>query len=326
VEYFAKDDRIGELVLRENFSLVYQVLDEMIDGGFPSTTEPNQLKEMIVPPSLTGKMVRAVTGGFQVREDMPKGALSKIPWRRSEVKYVTNEVYFDLVEQVDAIFGENQMLEASNVYASIRCNCQLSDMPDLTLNFTKPSLLDDVSLHRCVRIHRFQRERIISFVPPDGKFTLMTYRIRGPPRLPIYVKPTVTFRAGGARIHLMVGTKGDTSQPVTDVAVSIPLPKATLTSTLSANVGVIKQDQITKVCRWIIGRIPSDRVPELEGNLTLPPDYIPDERPTLTADFAVKMWSASGLKVEGLGIRNVKYKPFKGVRIVTKAGKFEVRT
>jgi len=298
----------------------------MIDGGFPSTTEPNQLKEMIAPPTMADKVVRAVTGGFSVRDDMPKGALSKIPWRRSDVKYVTNEVYFDLVEQVDCVFGENQMLESSNVYGTIRCNCQLSDMPDLLLNFTKPSLLDDVSLHRCVRIQRFQRERAVSFVPPDGKFVLMTYRIRNANKLPIYVKPTVTFRSGGARIHVMLGQKGDTAQPVTDVALSIPLPKATLTSTLSANVGIIKQDQITKVCRWIIGRIPTDRTPELEGNLTLPPDYIPDERPTMSAEFSIKMYSSSGLKVEGLAIRNVKYKPFKGVRILTKAGKFEVRS
>jgi len=314
------------LELRENFSLVYQLLDEMIDGGYPSTTESNQLKEMILPPSLTGKMVRAVTGGFALSQDMPKGALSKIPWRRSEVKYVTNEIYFDLIEQIDAIFGENQMIESCNVYGSIKCNCQLSDMPDLTLNFTKSTLLDDLSLHRCVRIHRFLKEKIVSFIPPDGKFTLLTYRIRGQTRMPIYVKPTVTFRNGGARIHLMVGIKGETTQPVTDVSVSIPLPKATLTSTLTANVGIIKQDQITKVCKWVIGKIPTDRTPELEGSLTLPADYVPDERPVLSAEFSVKMFSASGLKVEGLAIRNVKYKPFKGVRILTKAGKFELRT
>jgi len=225
LEYFAKDNRIGELELRENFSLVYQLLDEMVDGGFPSTTETNQLKEMILPPSLAGKVVRAVTGGFALSQDMPKGALSKIPWRRSEVKYVTNEIYFDLIEQIDAIFGENQMVDTCNVYGSIKCNCQLSDMPDLTLNFTKSNLLDDISLHRCVRIHRFLKEKTVSFIPPDGKFTLLNYRIRGTTRMPIYVKPTVTFRPGGARVHLMVGVKGETTQPVTDVSVSIPLPK-----------------------------------------------------------------------------------------------------
>jgi len=91
-------------------------------------------------------------------------------------------------------------------------------------------------------------------------------------------------------------------------------------------VGIIKQDQITKVCKWVIGKMPNDRTPELEGSLTLPADYVPDERPVLTAEFSVKMFSASGLKVDGLAIRNVKYKPFKGVRILTKAGRFEVRT
>jgi AP-3 complex subunit mu len=39
----------------------------------------------------------------------------------------------------------------------------------------------------------------------------------------------------------------------------------------------------------------------------------------------VKMLALSGLKVDGLAIRGVKYKPFKGVRSVTQAGKFQVR-
>jgi len=49
-------------------------------------------------------------------------------------------------------------------------------MPDLTLIFTNPRILDDISMHPCVRIARFERDRVISFVPPDGQFKLMNYR------------------------------------------------------------------------------------------------------------------------------------------------------
>jgi len=35
--------------------------------------------------------------------------------------------------------------------------------------------LDDVTLHRCVRLGQFDQDRSISFVPPDGEFTLMSY-------------------------------------------------------------------------------------------------------------------------------------------------------
>jgi len=328
-EYFGKDNgTLNDTAIRENFSIVYQVLDEFIDGGFPSTTEINQLKEMIKPPTLSQKILQSVSDSFAVSDKMAMGLLSKIPWRRSDVKYVTNEIYFDIVESVDAIFGDNQMLISSNVYGEVRCNSSLSDMPDLQLTFNKPSYLDDVSLHRCVRISRFQREKVVSFVPPDGKFSLMSFRIRNVNNIPIYVKPTISFKPGGGKVHILCGTKGQMKdgQQVNDVVVIIPFPKATISSTLTANVGVIRQDQITKVCRWIIGRMPSDKTPELEGSITLPVDHLADERPTVTAEFSSKGFSAAGIKVDSLVIKNVKYKPFKGVRGMTKAGRLQIRT
>lgn len=30
---------------------------------------------------------------------------------------------------------------------------------------------------RCVRLARFENDRTISFIPPDGSFDLMTYRL-----------------------------------------------------------------------------------------------------------------------------------------------------
>ncbi len=35
---------------------VYQLLEEMVDYGFPLTTEPNALKAMITPPTIMGEL------------------------------------------------------------------------------------------------------------------------------------------------------------------------------------------------------------------------------------------------------------------------------
>jgi hypothetical protein len=37
--------------------------------------------------------------------------------------------------------------------------------------------LEDVKFHQCVRLSRFDNDRTISFVPPDGEFELMSYRL-----------------------------------------------------------------------------------------------------------------------------------------------------
>lgn len=40
-------------------------------------------------------------------------------------------------------------------------------------------LLDDVQFHQCVRLGRFESDRTISFVPPDGEFELMKWVVFG---------------------------------------------------------------------------------------------------------------------------------------------------
>jgi len=50
-------------------------------------------------------------------------------------------------------------------------------MPDLTFTLANPRLLDDVSFHPCVRFKRWENERVLSFIPPDGNFRLLSYHI-----------------------------------------------------------------------------------------------------------------------------------------------------
>lgn len=37
--------------------------------------------------------------------------------------------------------------------------------------------LEDIKFHQCVRLARFENDRTISFIPPDGNFDLMSYRL-----------------------------------------------------------------------------------------------------------------------------------------------------
>lgn len=85
-----------------------QLLDEMIDNGFPLTTEPNILREMIAPPNLVNKMLSVVTGNSSNMSDTLPGATSScIPWRTTDPKYAHNEVYVDLVEEIDTIINRS---------------------------------------------------------------------------------------------------------------------------------------------------------------------------------------------------------------------------
>lgn len=82
---------------------VYQLLDEMMDSGMPTTTETNILKEMIPPPSVVNRIASVMTGnaGVIASNVLPGGAQSSVPWRRAGCRYSNNEIFFDIVESLD---------------------------------------------------------------------------------------------------------------------------------------------------------------------------------------------------------------------------------
>mgnify|MGYP004714591517 CR=1 FL=1 len=83
-----------------------QLLEEMIDNGFPLTTEPNILREMIAPPNIVSKVLSVVTGtSSNVSNTLPVATASCVPWRKMDPKNTSNEVYVDLVEEMDAIIS-----------------------------------------------------------------------------------------------------------------------------------------------------------------------------------------------------------------------------
>jgi len=299
-----------------------------MDNGIPFTTEPNALVEMIPPPNILKKIVGGITGQSAMSGTLPDGSLSNTPWRKSAVKYATNEIYFDIIEEIDCTIDANGLVVSSEVSGEIQVLCKLSGMPDLSLSFVNPSILDDVSFHPCVRYNRYEQSKVISFVPPDGAFKLMNYRVKGQLQLPIYVKPQISFNQNGGRVSVMVGTKNTQGKPVEDMVVTIQFPKTVGSASLSANVGQCQYEDITKVCKWTIGKIPKEKTPLLEGSVSLPPGgQVPEANSTsILADFKIVMFTTSGLKIDTLALTNERFKPYKGVRSITKAGKFNVRT
>ena len=211
-EYFGT---VEESTIKENFATVYQLLEEMMDFGYPLTTEPNALKAMIKPASVISRLTSAATGMSNVSDILPDGTISNMPWRKTGVKYAQNEIYLDIIEEIDAIVDRNGQIISSEVSGVIAANSRLSGVPDLALSFANPGLIDDCSFHPCVRYTRFERDKIVSFVPPDGPFELMRYRVntQGHVSAPCYCQPTMSFEfsANMGSISIVIGQRMQSS-------------------------------------------------------------------------------------------------------------------
>ncbi|KAJ0079743.1 hypothetical protein Patl1_22454 [Pistacia atlantica] len=355
---------LNEDLVKDNFVIVYELLDEMIDNGFPLTTEPNILREMIAPPNIVSKMLSVVTGNSSNMSDtLPGATASCVPWRTTDVKYANNEVYVDLVEEMDAIINRcitiliytynftssvdtlkrdwdstilrfsllhallrDGVLVKCEIYGEVQVNSLLSGLPDLTLSFANPSILDDVRFHPCVRFRPWESHQILSFVPPDGQFKLMSYRVKKLKSTPIYVKPQLTSNDGTCRISVMVGIRNDPGKTIDSITLQFQLPPCVLSADLTANHGAV--DILSnKMCSWSIGRIPKDKAPSLTGTMVLETGL---ERlhvfPTFQLGFRIMGIALSGLQIDKLDLKNVPSRLYKGFRALTRGGEYEVRS
>lgn len=158
------------------------------------------------------------------------------------------------------------------VVPQIDCCIKLSGMPDLTLSFMNPRLFDDVSFHPCVRFKRWESERMLSFVPPDGNFRLMSYHIGSQSivAIPIYVRHSLTFKSGeqGGRLDITVGPKTTLGRTVEGVKLEICMPKCVLNCSLVPNQGRYTFDPALKTLHWDVGRVDVTKLPNLRGTVS----------------------------------------------------------
>jgi len=331
--------------LAENFVTVYQLLEEMLDFGYPMLTEPNILTTLIRPPTVASRVVSFVTGKGSVGDTIGAGATSMIPWRKSDVTYTQNEITFDVIEEIDCIVGRNGQVVATDAFGKVRCNCKLSGTPDALLLFRETNFAADPAFHRCVRYSRWQKDKVLSFIPPDGQFQLMRYRVNTRSiEQPVYCRPQVSYADGHGRLTVAVGAKpirvfaastkvkpgaagGAGGGPeVNDVAVTLVFPRAVTNIDLHPSTGGLHYDPKTNTARWTIGRMPME-APRLEGRLLLKPGAPPPEEELITRmSFRVSGTSVSGISVAKFTVSGVAYVPYKGVRTSVASGMWQVRS
>ncbi|KAG6866006.1 hypothetical protein C0991_009678 [Blastosporella zonata] len=115
-EYFGN---VSAATLKDNFDVVYQLLEETLDsGGHPLTTSSNALRDIVLPPSLLTKLLNVaganITSSINSGSGLGSGPFSSpIPWRKAGLRYASNEIYFDMVEELKAIINRSAPPTAS---------------------------------------------------------------------------------------------------------------------------------------------------------------------------------------------------------------------
>ena len=113
-----------------------------------------------------------------------------IPWRRSNVRHTSNELYVDVLENLSVILAPSGQPISAIATGSIAFTAKISGIPDLLLVLSAPggtstskssSIARTMQLpvfHPCVRLAWWKEHPgELSFVPPDGRFVLAGYEV-----------------------------------------------------------------------------------------------------------------------------------------------------
>jgi AP-1 complex subunit mu len=224
-EYFKE---LEEESIRDNFVIIYELLDEMMDFGYPQTTESKILQEyctlrrlcFLIPydavEDLTANevlIIRYITQEshkLEIQARPPIAVTNAVSWRSEGIRYRKNEVFLDVIESLNLLVSSTGNVLRSEILGAVKLKCYLSGMPELRLGLNDKAMfettgratrgkaveMEDVKFHQCVRLSRFENDRTISFIPPDGEFELMSYRLNTQVKPLIWVESDVRSHSG----------------------------------------------------------------------------------------------------------------------------------
>jgi len=331
-QYFKE---LEEESIRDNFVIIYELLDEMMDFGYPQSTEPKILQEFITQESY--KLEKA---------PLPPVAITNVvSWRSEGIKHRKNEVFLDVIESVNLLVNSNGNLLRSEIVGSIKMKSCLSGMPDLRLVLNdrlmfegggrsfrgKAIEMEDVNFHQCVRLSRFENDRTISFVPPDGEFELMSYRLNTHIKPLIWIEPVIENHQN-SRIDYTVKARSQFKQSSTanNVEICIPVPPDASAPKFKAGVGNVKYAPERDAIIWSIRQFPGGKEFLMTCQFSLPSiqnEENPASKPPITVKFEIPYFTVSGIQVRYLKIiEKSGYQALPWVRYISQSGDYQIRT
>jgi AP-2 complex subunit mu-1 len=352
--YFGK---ISEENIKNNFVLIYELLDEILDFGYPQNSDVGILKTYITQQGVksqtkeeTAQITNQVTG--------------QIGWRREGIKYRRNELFLDVLEYVNLLMSPQGQVLSAHVAGKIVMKSYLSGMPEckfgindkLTIdskgnksgasgadgsgattsqnvigNGKSSIAIDDIQFHQCVKLSKFESDHSISFIPPDGEFELMRYRTTKDINLPFRVIPLVK-ETGKGKMEVKVIVKSNFKSTLIGqkIEVKIPTPPNTCGVQLICIKGKAKYKASDNAIVWKIKRMGGMKESQLSAEIELMSNEKKKwTRPPISMSFEVP-FAPSGFKVRYLKVFESKLnysdnETIKWVRYIGRSGLYETR-
>lgn len=348
---------LSEENVRKNFTLIYELVDEIMDLGIPQEMRTDRLRPYIFhtvaggtqegEESLYDRLLRAEIG----EEDSRKGAASAVSVLRTD-DGTKNEIYVDLLERLNAVFATDGRTVKVDVDGSLIVKSFLAGDPTIyvTLNdnlvvsenstqqsFGGAATVDSISFHEDTDHTQFDRQKLVIIKPPVGETTILSYRSTSPSiSLPFRLIQSLEV-VSELRAELYVRVRADLPSTVAALCTSIvvPLPSTTVTASADFGTDVTGQSfEYKEGLKELTWSIPSftggtERLCKIGFTMSTPLTATNRSRVgPISMFFEIPHQGVTGVTVQSLRVegRDGNDKPKKWIRVSTQASAYTFRT
>lgn len=329
---------VEEESVRDNFVIIYELLDEMMDNGYPQTTDFKILNEYIKSD------YHKLSDREKKNVDVPPEIEDVVNWRKRGIKHKKNQIYLDVIETLNMTVTTSGQVIKSEVVGKMAVNCNLSGMPMVNLGLNDKVLfelngrpttntveMEDIKFHHCVKLAKFEADRSVIFIPPDGEFDLMSYRVNMAVK-PLFYVDIQHKMVGSTKLEIALTVKAlfKNKTTATDVEIHVPIPPDAFNPDFNAAAGVVSYYPDNDSIIWQIPNFVGEQDIRMKTRMQLP-TIVSSERDNyknkpLKLTFEIPYFTVSGINVRYVKVTDESgYEAVPWVRYMTQSGEYFIR-
>jgi len=339
---------LTEEAIRKNFVLIYEILDESLDFGYPQLTSTELVKPFIVNEPVAVDTVRNIMS-FNPSNILVGSNTTPSSANQRPITSKKNEIFVDIFEKISILFNASGYVINSSIEGCIQMKSYLHGNPplkvalndDLVIGKGNSSssgvVLDDCNFHQCVNTTEFEMSKVMKIKPPDGEFTVMNYRVTSDFQAPFRIFPFID-EISNYKVELVLKVRACFPKETyaSHAILKFPVPKLTANvhnELAKGNVGQkVDYNSSTKMVEWTIKKFQGGVEHQLRTSITLQTTAntysAKKEIGPISMNFEIPMFNLSNLQIKYLRIEDNQKSgtPFRWVRYVTQSSSYVCRT
>ena len=349
---------LSEESIRKNFVLIYEIINEMFDFGYPQLSSTEEIKNFVfTEPVMMMKLSYLAPINNFINRGVKTGVYTQKPISQV-VEKKRNELFIDIIEKITVLYNSKGNLVNCGIDGYIKMKSYLKTNPELKIilsddfrisnnknnNYMSSTIpcISDYNFHPKAQHKSFESSRLIFITPPDGEFILMNYSMNNDFTPPFRIYPTIMDDNYKIELRINIQSTFDKNLFAGNVIVKFSVPKTTNNvhfqlekeQKMLDKLNPIEQKadyiQGEKMCYWKIGKIQGGQGKELVTKITLLDNNISKAKKELgpiTVSFDIPNYNISKVQIKECAIltNDKKYNPMKWLRILTQAYSYVIR-